>query len=131
MNKRFGIIATQNPNKGAFANKRQELGIGFLSRFQKINFPNFTKEELIDIIKGLAKQNDYIDNDEFLTDIVSFHMDWQEETNLIDDVQCFTIREIEGVIRAFAQIKNKYDRIMTVYGARYSKKKEKLKYIKP
>ena len=128
MNKRFGIIATQNPNKGAFANKRKDLGIGFLSRFQKINFPNFTKEELIDITKGLAKQNNYIDNDEFLTDIVSFHMDWQEETNLIDDVQCFTIREIEGVIRALAQNKNKYDTIMTVYGARYSKKmKEKLK----
>ena len=60
--------------QGAFANKRQELGIGFLSRFQKINFPNFTKDELIDITKGLAKQNNYIDNDEFLTDIVSFHM---------------------------------------------------------
>ena len=46
MHKNFGIIATQNPNKGDFANKRQELGIGFLSRFQKINFPNFTNEEL-------------------------------------------------------------------------------------
>ena len=43
MNKRFEIIETQNPNKGAFANKRQELGIGFLSRFQKINFPKLKK----------------------------------------------------------------------------------------
>ena len=74
MNKNFGIIATQNPNKGAFANKRQKLGIGFLSRFQKINFPNFTKEELIDITKGLAKQNNYKGNEDILTDIVSFHM---------------------------------------------------------
>jgi midasin (ATPase involved in ribosome maturation) len=57
MHPNFGIIATQNPNKGAFANKRQELGILFLSRFQKIIFPNFIKEELIDIAKGLAKQN--------------------------------------------------------------------------
>ncbi len=128
MNKNFGIIATQNPNKGAFANKRQELGIGFLSRFQKINFPNFTKEELVDIAKGLAKQNKYKGNEEILVDIVSFHMDWQEETNLVDDVQCFTIREIEGVIRALVEDKNKYDTIMTVYGARYPKKmKEKLK----
>ena len=62
MHKNFVIIAIQIPNKGAITNKRKELGIGFLSRFQKINFPNFTKEELIDI--------------------VSFHMDWQE-TNLI------------------------------------------------
>ena len=128
MHKNFGIIATQNPNKGAFANKRQELGIGFLSRFQKINFPNFTKEELIDIAKGLAKQNNYEGNDDILTDIVRFHMDWQEESNLVDDVQCFTIREIEGVIRALAEKKNLYDTIMTVYGARYPKKiKEKLK----
>jgi len=55
MNNNFGIIATPNPNKGAFAIKRQELGIGFLSRFQKINFPNFTKEELI----FNNKQNDF------------------------------------------------------------------------
>jgi len=128
MHSKFGIIATQNPNKGAFANKRQELGIGFLSRFQKINFPNFTKDELIDIAKGLAKQNKYQGKDEILTDIVSFHMDWQEETNLVDDVQCFTIREIEGIIRAITQGKNIYDTIMTVYGARYQKNmKNKLK----
>ena len=132
MHKNFGIIATQNPNKGAFANKRQELGIGFLSRFQKINFPNFSRNELIDIAKGLAKQNTYEGNEDILTDIVSFHMDWQEETNLVDDVQCFTIREIEGIIRALAQKKNIYDTIMTVYGARYPKKlraqlKQKLK----
>ena len=128
MHPNFGIIATQNPNKGAFANKRQELGVGFLSRFQKINFPNFTKEELVDIAKGLAKQNKYTGDENILTDIVSFHMDWQEETNLVDDVQCFTIREIEGIIRALAQKKNVYDTIMTVYGARYQKKmKEQLK----
>jgi len=55
MHKNFVIIAIQIPNKGAFTNKRKELGIGFLSRFQKINFLNFTKEELIDIAKGLEK----------------------------------------------------------------------------
>ena len=128
MHKNFGIIATQNPNKGAFANKRKELGMGFLSRFQKINFPNFTKDELIEITKGLAKQNEYKDSDDMLIDIVSFHMDWQEETNSVDDVQCFTIREIEGVIRALTKHKNIYDTLMTVYGARYQKNmKEKLK----
>ena len=62
-----------------------------------------------------------------------------EETNSVDEVQSFTIREIEGVIRALAQLpknsadpevvnKNIYDTIMNVYGARYTKeKKEKLK----
>jgi hypothetical protein len=40
-------------------------------------------------------------------------MDWQEETNLVDDVQFFTIREIEGIIRALAQKKysNHYSNI--------------------
>jgi hypothetical protein len=55
-------------------------------------------------------------------------MDWQKETNIIDDVQCFTIREIEGVIIALVDNKNPYDIIMTVYGSRYQKEmKEKLK----
>ena len=44
MNKRFEIIETQNRNKGAFANKKQELGIGFLSRFQKIIFQIILKK---------------------------------------------------------------------------------------
>ncbi len=105
MHKNFWIIANQNLNKGAFTNKRQELGIGFLSRFQKINFPNFTKEELIDIAKGLAKQNNYEGNDDILTDIVRFHIDWEEESNLVDDIQCFIIREIEGVIKALGEKK--------------------------
>ena len=43
-------------------------------------------------------------------------MDWKEVTNLDDSVQYFTIREIEGVIRAIAHNKNKYDTIITVYG---------------
>ena len=32
-NKNFALVTTQNPNKGAFAWKRQELGPEFLSRF--------------------------------------------------------------------------------------------------
>ena len=128
MHPNFGIIATQNPNKGAFINKRQELGLSFLSRFQRINFPNFTKDELIEMAKGLAKQNNYNGNIDMLIDIVSFHMDWQEKMNSVDDVQCFTIREIEGVIKALAENRHIYETIMTIYGARYQKKiKNKLK----
>lgn len=37
-NPKFSLVATQNPNKGSFAGKRQELGPEFLSRFQKIFF---------------------------------------------------------------------------------------------
>ena len=44
MGKGFNLIATQNPNKGLFANKRQDLGKKFLSRFHVINFDSFQKE---------------------------------------------------------------------------------------
>jgi midasin (ATPase involved in ribosome maturation) len=78
MHKNFGIIATQNPNKGLYANKRRDLGIGFLSRFQRINFPNITEDELKEIAKGLAKQNNYKGNNDILDDIFKFHMEWQK-----------------------------------------------------
>lgn len=42
----FALIATQNPNKGLIANKRQNHGKIFMSKFQVITFPEFTKEEL-------------------------------------------------------------------------------------
>ena len=131
MKKNFVIIATQNPNKGALTNKRQELWVGFLSLFQKINFPNFTKEELMEIAKGLAKQNNYNGKGIILNDIVSFHINWEKGNNSINDVQCFIIREIESVIRAITQKKYIYDKIMTIYGARYQKKiKKKLNEYK-
>jgi len=55
-NQNFALIATQNPNKGAFEGKRQELGPEFLSRFQKIYFPEILKEEMKKIALGIAKK---------------------------------------------------------------------------
>ena len=49
----FALIATQNPNKGLFANKRQNLGKKFMSKFQVITFPEFTEDELLKIAIGL------------------------------------------------------------------------------
>jgi midasin (ATPase involved in ribosome maturation) len=49
MNDNFALVATQNPNKGAFAGMRKDLPEGILSRFQRIVFPGFTEEELINI----------------------------------------------------------------------------------
>ena len=92
--------------------------------FIKISKDNFSKDELINIAKELSEQNGFKGNDKMLIDIVSFHMDWQDETNSVDNVQCFTIREIEGIIRALAQYKNIYDTIITVYGSRYTKEKK-------
>lgn len=123
MHENFRLIATQNPNKGLFAHKRQDLGTKFLSRFQVINFPAFTKNELIGIAQGLAKGFKCNCSSKLIEDLVEFHMKWSDR--VIDDVQCFTVREIAAAIRAIADKENIYETIMTIYGARYSENKRK------
>ena len=135
--KDFALIATQNPNKGLFANKRQNLGNKFKSKFQIITFPEFTEEELLQIANGLAKKFNYILNDDdnletqkknkILEDLVKFHKVWENMEEIKDDVKCFTVREIAASVKAFSKGMNIYDTIMTIYGARYTKElKEKL-----
>ena len=101
--KNFSLIATLNPNKGAFAGKRQELGAEFLSRFQKIHFPDISKSEMEEIALGIAKNVGYLNSHDkeqkkkknLLKNIVNIHFEWAKETESLDDIQCFTIREIE------------------------------------
>lgn len=134
-NENFALVATQNPNKGAFAGKRQELGPEFLSRFQKIYFPDILKEEMQEIALGIAKNVEYLKHDdkdemkkELLKDIVNLHYEWAKETDSQADIQCFTIREIESVIECLSNGEEPYDVIMTIYGGRFRQdKKEKLK----
>ena len=59
MHKNFCLIATQNPNKGFFIKKRNELKKEFLSRFQIITFNEFTREELIEICKGMMGEIEF------------------------------------------------------------------------
>ncbi|KAK8841095.1 hypothetical protein M9Y10_027936 [Tritrichomonas musculus] len=128
MHSDFRLIATQNPNKGLFAAKRQDLDPAFLSRFQIIDFPSFGKDELVEIAKGLTKSFHYNASDQFIQDLVDFHMTWSSRDDVKEDVQCFTIREIAAAVHALANGNNCYDTIMTVYGARYKKRqKENLK----
>ena len=134
-NPNFALVATQNPNKGAFAGKRQELGPEFLSRFQKIYFPDILKEEMQEIALGIAKNIEYIKDEkdekskkQLLKDIVNLHYEWAKETDSQADIQCFTIREIESVIECLSNGEKPYEVIMTIYGGRFRKdKKEKLK----
>ena len=153
--KNFAIVGTQNPNKGAFIGKRQELGSEFLSRFQKIVFPDITEEEMITIAKGIAKNGGYLrkkkkGNDEeeegnedvkgyknkkkLIENIVKFHFKWasrmkNEKNESQDDIQCFTIREIESVIDCLCNNGYPiYNIMMTIYGGRFRKEtKQKLK----
>ena len=121
MDPNFRVIATQNPNKGSYANKRQNLGLKFYSRFQVINFPAFTEDELLQIAEGLAYQFDYKEPG-VIKSLVSFHKEWSENPAIADDPQCFTIREIAATVKALSQNEGINDTIMTIYGARYQKK---------
>jgi len=135
-NPNFALVATQNPNKGAFAGKRQELGPEFLSRFQKIFFPDILREEMQEIALGIATNIEYIKKNDknektkkqLLKDIVNLHYEWAKETDSQADIQCFTIREIESVIECLSNGEKPYEVIMTIYGGRFRQdKKEKLK----
>ena len=131
MDQKFALIATQNPLKGSFINKRQNLGYAFFSRFQKVNCDKFTENELFEIAKGLAKKEKINVGEDILKNIIKFHIEWEKESSKdIDDIFCFTIREIETVLNALKDKNNSlYSIIMNVYGARY-RNNEKEKIIK-
>ena len=119
MNDNFALVATQNPNKGAFSGMRKDLPEGILSRFQRIVFPGFTEDELINIALGLAKEAGFENENktQLIKDIVRLHMKWQEINK--DDIHAFTIREIENVINALKNKKDLYDILITLYGSRF------------
>ena len=128
----FALIATQNPLKGSFSNKRQNLGYAFFSRFQKVNCEKFNEAELLKIAKGLSKKEKIDIDEEILKNIINFHMEWEKEASKsTEDIFCFTIREIETVLNALKDNTNSpYSILMNIYGARYPKKeKEKMEKI--
>ena len=128
MGEGFNLIATQNPNKGLFANKRQELGKKFLSRFHVINFDSFQKNELLEIAKGLGAT--YNIDQQILKELVYFHEGWSNLDERKNDILCFTIREIEATINAISKGENIKETILSIYGARYKKEEyNKLKFI--
>ena len=74
MNKDFSLIASQNPLKGSFLNKRKTLGYHFFSRFQKVKCEKFNEKELFLIVKGLSEKENIVINENILKDIVEFHI---------------------------------------------------------
>ena len=131
-NPNFALVATQNPNKGAFAGKRQELGAEFLSRFQRIYCPEIEKEEMLEIALGIARNVGYLASGEarnesrkqIIKDIVNLHFDWAKENESQNDIQCFTIREIESIIECLSNKEDLYNTIMTIYGGRFKQNKK-------
>ena len=124
--KDFCLIATQNPNSGLYIGKRQDLGFEFLSHFQVIYFDKFTKEEYKYMAIGLSKKFGFEESEEqnqFIDEFVKFHLEWTEKK--VDELQCFTIREIAATLKALSNKDNKlkpYQIIMIIYGAKYDEK---------
>jgi len=137
-NPNFAMIATQNPNKGSFAGKRQELGAEFLSRFQRIYCPEIEEEEMLEIALGIARNKNYLSSGEkrnenrkqIIKDIVNLHFYWAKETESQSDIQCFTIREIESVIECLSNNEDIYNTIMTIYGGRFKQNKKDILELK-
>lgn len=119
----FCLIATQNPNKGNYKNKRQELGIEFLSRFTKIYF-DLDKEELKKIGIGIGRKFGY-EKEDIINSLVDFHLKWVNQYSSDDDIQCFTIREIISTIKSLAKGYSINDCLMTIYGARFKNEMKK------
>ena len=131
MKEGFCLIATQNPNKDNYANKRQNLSQGFLSHFQVIKFPNFEIKELKEIAEELFKsfngQKNIDEKDKnFISDLIDFHNKWASNEMVKNDFVCFTIREITASIKAYIDggKKDAFQTVKVIYASRY-KKKEK------
>ena len=140
--KNFAIIATQNPNKGIFEGKRQELGPEFLSRFQRINFPDITKKEMKNIAFGIAENHGYLkpelacqtnneivrsEREDLLQRIIEFHFEWMNNKETKDEVHCLTIRQIESAIDFLNNKKytDPYNIMITIYEGRIGQKHKK------
>ena len=102
----FCLIATQNPNKDNYLNKRQNLSQSFLSHFQLVKFPIFGIKELEEIANKLFKSfNNDLEGDDkdkkFISDLIEFHNKWASKEEIKNDIICFTIREIAATVKAY------------------------------
>ena len=134
----FGLIATQNPNRDNYMNKRQHLSKSFLSHFQIIKFPPFEINEIKEIAENLFKSfNNNKEGDEkdkkFISDLINFHKEWTSKEERKNEIACFTIREIAATVKAYIdeEKKNPFKIVKVIYASRYPNKikKELLKLL--
>ena len=123
----FCLIATQNPNKGNYKNKRQNLSKSFLSHFQIIKFPSFEIKELKEIALKLFfsfnNNQEYDDKDIYaIVDLINFHNEWTSLDEVKDEIICFTIREIVAAIKAYIDENktNLFKIVKVIYASRYT-----------
>ena len=84
-------------------------------------------EELNTIALGIAKKNNY-NNEEIVKNISRFHYQWvYEEKTSKSSSQCFTVRDISTTIKAISEGQEPCDAVTCFYGSRY--KGEEFKYL--
>ena len=122
----FCLIATQNPNRDNYINKRQHLSKSFLSHFQIIKFPPLEIDEIKEIAENLFKSfNNDKEGDEkdkkFISDLIQFHKEWTSKEERKDEIACFTIREITATVKAYIDEnkKNPFKIVKVIYASRY------------
>ena len=122
MHPNFKLIATQNPNNNSFLSKREELPEKLMHHFNVINFPSLTESELEEIVEEIAKKNEYNDKG-VIKGIKYIHSTWIYSRKSKTSPQCFTIRDINNVIKSISEEKEfPYDSLMCFYGMRFHKK---------
>ena len=105
MHENFRLIATQNPNDTSYICKREELPEKLLQLFNIIYFPALTKKEITDIAKNIAKKNNY-KNEKIIEEIVNIHSIVIDPESVLKSPQCFTIRDINSVIKSISKRNN-------------------------
>ena len=123
MHPNFCLVATQNPNKGNFAKKRNELKSQFLSKFQIIFFDEFTENELNEICKGILTKEQFNKYNNIISDLIKFHIKLNNSPQIKNNIINYTLREISLFIQALTDNNNKlspYQLILIIYGSKYS-----------
>ena len=135
MHDKFRLIATQNPNNTSFICKREELPEKLLQLFNIVYFPSLTQEEIKKISIEIATQNGYKEENEkkIIYEIAKFHYEWINSDYSKNSPQCFTIRDINNVIKSISNKKDPdfiIDAIICFYGMRYEQKYRNILYNK-
>ena len=119
MKPNFCLIATQNKRTKYYKDKREFAGIKFLSKFQIVNFEEFSKDELLEISKGIRDnicegEDRIVMKDDDIEKLIAFHLEWSKTKS--NDYICFTLRQIYSCIEAFSKGEDMYNIIYNIYG---------------
>ena len=105
IHKNFKLIATKNPNNNSYIRKREELPEKLLQQFNISHFPSLSKGELKEIASEIAKKNGY-NNISITKRISDLHYEWINSEEAKNSPQCFTIRDLNTVIKSISKKNN-------------------------